>query len=141
MEGCFILTFHMLPRKTFHWLLLLLAVAAPFASLHAGKPVYSKGKLIDIQKKTREKVDMYLVNTPVTSAVPYFQIVVELGATDYTAEFAPRHDAEELPEAWKAGEPVPCRVVGRRLFLQRPEGTEMQWIVTKKTAVDAKKSE
>ena len=96
---------------------------------------YSTGKLIDVQQKTRDKVDMYLVNTPVTTAVPYFQISVEFGNTDYVAEYAPRHSDEELPEGWKPGENVQGRVEKHFLYLKRPDGTEMKFVIDKRSAV------
>jgi hypothetical protein len=103
-------------------------------SYGAVKP-YSTGKFIDIQQKTRDKVDMYLVNTPITTPVPYFQISVEFGNTDYVAEYTPRHSEEELPEAWKPGENVQGRIEKHFLYLKRPDGTEMKFVIDKRTAV------
>jgi len=99
---------------------------------------YSPGKLIDVQQKSRDKVDMYLVNTPVTTAVPYFELTVELGNTDYVTEYTPRHSQEELPQSWKTGAEVEVRVEKRHLFLKRPDGSEMQWIITKRIPVKGK---
>ena len=104
-------------------------------AVYAAKPTYAKATFVDIQHKTRDKVDMYLVNTPVTTAVPYFQISLELGDTDYAAEYTLRHAADELPEAWQVGGTVQARVEKHRLILQRPDGIDMEWIVTKKTSV------
>ena len=125
-------------RKLLLALILALSLPGPFA--HAAKKPYVDGKFIDIQQKTRDRVDMYLVNTPVTTAVPYFQIAVEIGNMDYVAEYTPRHSGEELPEVWKPGETVQSRVEKHHLYLQRPEGTEMQWIITRRTPVDKEKS-
>jgi hypothetical protein len=114
-----------LPLSFFVWLALI-------ASLHGAQKVYSTGKFVDVQQKTREKVDVYLVNTPVTTAVPYFEVSVELEGMDYVAEYTPRHSGEELPEAWKPGESVQGRVEKHRLFLKRPDGTETQFIIDKR---------
>jgi len=130
----------MLPRKVLTLLVLALVLAIPLVRGYGAEQPYAKAKIVDLQQKTREKVDMYLVNTPVTTAVPYFQISVELGDTAYLAEYTPRHAGEELPEAWKVGETVPCRVEKHRLYLQRSNGTEMQWSITKKTPIDKSKS-
>jgi len=100
--------------------------------------LYSTGKLIDVQQRTREKVDMYLVNTPITTAVPYFELRLQLGRTDYLAEYTPRHFEEELPPDWKAGANVEVRLDKRHLFLKRPDGSETQWIVTKRIPVNEK---
>src|SRR2546423_7445967 len=75
----------------------------------AQKP-YVTGKLLEVQQKSRDRVDLYLVNTPVMTAVPYFQISVEFGDTHYVAEYQPRHSEEELPEPWRAGTEVQGRV-------------------------------
>jgi hypothetical protein len=109
-------------------------------SLHGAQKVYSTGKFDHVQQKTRDKVDMYLVNTPVTTAVPYFEVSVELEGMDYVAEYTPRHSGEELPDGWKAGENVEGRVEKHHLFLKRPDGTETQFIITKRNPVGKKKS-
>jgi hypothetical protein len=120
--------------------ILAFTLFALLPSAYAVKPTYAKGTFVEIQRKTRDKVDMYLVNTPVTTAVPYFQVSVELGDTNYTAEYTPRHAADELPEAWRVGEVVPARVEKRHLWLQRPDGIDMEWIVTKKSAIHKEES-
>jgi hypothetical protein len=115
-------------------LLLAFSILAAPSSFAVEKP-FSAGKLVDVQNKTRQKVDMYLVNTPVTTEVPYFEITVELGHTDYVAEYTPRHSEEQLPPDWRPGEEVQVRVEKRHLFLKRPDGSEMQWIITKRIPV------
>lgn len=126
------------PRKVLFPLILSLGVLVPL--IYGAQQPYSSGRFAGIQRKTREKVDMYLVNTPVTSEVPYFEISLEVGTTDYIAEYVPRHSGEVLPEAWKVGETVPCRVGKHRLYLQRPDGSEMVLTITKKTAVGKEES-
>ncbi len=119
---------------------LVVALVALMSPAYGAKPTYAKGTIVEIQQKTRDKVDMYLVNTPVTTAVPYFQISLELGDMNYVAEYTPRHAGEELPEMWKTGEAVQARLEKHRLFLQRPDGTDMEWIVTKRTSVHKEQS-
>jgi len=114
--------------------LLILSLLAVPRGFGVEKP-FSPGRVIDVQQKTRDKVDMYLVNTPVTTAVPYFEITVELGHTDYVAEFTPRHSQEQLPQDLKPGADVEVRLEKRHLFLKRPDGAEMQWIITKRIPV------
>jgi len=65
---------------------------------------YVQGKFVAIHQKSRDRVDLYLVNTPITTAVPYFEITVQFGDVDYLAEYTPRHSREELPEAWRPDE-------------------------------------
>jgi hypothetical protein len=114
---------------------IILAVVGIAPLLFGTQKSYTTGKFVEVQQKTRDKVDMYLVNTPVTSPVPYFEILIELGGTNYVAEYSPRHAAEELPEAWRAGEEVEARADKRHLFLKRSDGTEMQWMITKRTPI------
>ena len=121
-------------------LLLVLSLLVVPSGFGVEKP-YTPGKLMDIQQKSRDKVDMYLVNTPVTTAVPYFEVTVEVGNTNYQAEYTPRHSQEELPQDWKPGVDVQVRVQKRYLFLKRPDGSEMQWTITKRIPVQKKQEE
>jgi hypothetical protein len=124
----------MLRRTALLPLIFLLSLMAPY--LYAAQKPYSTGKFLDIQQKTRDKVDLYLVNTPVTTAVPYFEVSIEFGNTDYIAEYTPRHSAEQLPEAWRSGESVKGRVDKHHVYLQRPDGSELTFIITKRTVAD-----
>lgn len=99
---------------------------------------YAQGKFVAIQQKSRDRVDMYLVNTPITTAVPYFEITVEFGEVDYLAEYTPRHSGEELPEAWRPDEAVRGRVDKHHLYLLRPDGSEIEFIIEKKAPVGKK---
>jgi len=99
---------------------------------------YAQGKFVAIQQKSRDRVDMYLVNTPITTAVPYFEITVEFGEVDYLAEYTPRHSGEELPEAWQPDEAVRGRVDKHHLYLLRPDGSEIEFIIEKKAPVGNK---
>ena len=67
--------------------LLLLIVAAPAG--WAVEHQYATAKIVDVQRKTRTRVDMYLVNTPVGTEIPYFVMTVQLNQTQYIAEFTP----------------------------------------------------
>jgi hypothetical protein len=119
--------------------LLILALGLLLAPRSFGvEKSFGTGKLIAVEHKSRDKVDMYLVNTPVTTAVPYFELTLQLGATNYVAEYTPRHSEEELPGDWKPGFDVEARIDKRHLFLKRPDGSEMQWIITKRIAVNEK---
>lgn len=93
----------------------IFVVSLTVPCLYGAEKPYSPGKLINIQQKARDKVDPYLVNTPVTTAVPYFQISVEFGNIDYVAEYTPRRSGEELPEPRRAGETVRGRIEKRGL--------------------------
>ena len=120
---------------------LTLALLANIPYGFAAEKANTTGKVIDIQAKSRDKVDMYLVNTPVTTAVPYFEVTAEFGNTDYVAEYTPRHSGEELPESWKIGESIQGRTDKHHLYLQRPNGTEMQLVIIKRIPVSKEKSQ
>jgi hypothetical protein len=122
-----------MPRKALFLCLLgcLLAVPPSWSI----QPQFTSAKLTHVERKTRERVDLYLVNTPVSSEVPYFEIIVQLKQTEYTAQFTPRHSEEELPSEWVAGADVQVRFAKHALFLKRPDGTEIRWTVVKKAPV------
>jgi hypothetical protein len=128
----------MLRRTVLLRLIFMVSLAA--SCLYAAQNSYSPGKILDVQQKTRDKVDMYLVNTPVTTAVPYFEISIEFGNADYVAEYIPRHSAEQLPEAWRPGETVKGRVDKHHVYLQRPDGSELPFTITKRTVADKEDS-
>ena len=123
----------MLRRTVLLTLTFMLSLMAP--SLYAAEKTYSTGKFLDIQQKTRDKVDMYLVNTPVTTAVPYFEISVEFENTDYVAEYTPRHSSEQLPEAWRSGESMQGRLDKHHIYLRRPDGSELPFTITRRRPV------
>ncbi len=104
----------------------------------AAEHEYSTAKILNVERKTRQKVDMYLVNTPVGREVPYFEITLRAGQTEYTAEFTPRHENDELPAEWVADADVPVRLEKHSLFLKRTDGTELRWIVTKHKTIKDK---
>ena len=106
--------------------------------VRAAQKPYIQGKFVAIQQKSRDRVDLFLVNTPITTAVPYFEITVEFGDLDYVAEYTPRHSGEELPEAWRPDETVRGRVDKHHLYLLRPDGSEMPLIIEKKTPLGKK---
>src|ERR1700730_3682516 len=81
----------LLMRQLTLWLPLILILSLMAPSSYGAQKPYSTGRFLEIQQKTRDKVDLYLVNTPVTTAVPYFEISIEFGDTDYVAEYTPRH--------------------------------------------------
>ena len=121
-------------RKLFLLLMLLSVTAAA-----AVQPSYGPAKLVDIQRKTRQRTDLYIVNTPVGTEVPYFEITVQIDQTSYLAEYTPRHSDEQLPDTWIPGADVQARVEKHFLFLKRPDGSELKWIITKKIHPKAKK--
>jgi len=115
--------------------LLLIGLLFTTAVRAAQKAHYSQGKLMQVEHKTREKVTMYHVNNPLATEVPYYQITVRIDQTDYRAEYTPRHPEEELPDGWVNGADVMVRVDKHQLFLKRPDGSELEWLLLKRSPV------
>jgi hypothetical protein len=112
---------------------LLSVLLVVVACLHAAEKPYLAGRLVDVQKKTRDRVLYYLVNTPVSREEPYYEVFVRVQNTIYVGEYTPVHASESLPQDWVPGAEVQVRIVGHRLFLARPEGTELGFAIVKHT--------
>ncbi|MCU1296884.1 MAG: hypothetical protein JWO91_1162 [Acidobacteriaceae bacterium] len=91
-----------------------------------GREFLSTGKVVDIQQKTHTRVLYYQVDTPVTQDDPYYEISVQIKKVVYVGEYAPRHAVDTLPEEWKAGADIKVRLEKHYMFLERPEGRELQ---------------
>jgi hypothetical protein len=111
--------------------LLLLALGHLFA---AQKP-YQQATITDIQQKVNTRVLYYVVNTPITKDEPYFEVSVQLKDKLDLGRYIPRHADDTLPEEWRIGFVVDARIDGRRLFLKRPSGSDLQLVILKQTAI------
>ena len=97
---------------------------------------YQMGKIVDIQQKTNTRVLYYQVNTPITKDEPYFELSVQVKDTIYVGDYTPRHAADTLPEEWNLpNAEIRLRLEKRSMFLTRPAGTELQFVITKHIAV------
>ena len=91
------------------------------------------GVMLAVEKKSRSRVQYYLVNTPVTTEDPYFEAEIDSGGFVYTAEYEPRRADEELPDGCLAGQAVKVRVDHKKLFVQcLGSTTEMRWSIDKR---------
>jgi hypothetical protein len=118
------------------WLSILLLAAVSFPGLCAVEKQYQTGKIVDIQQKTNTRVLYYQVNTPITKDEPYFEVSVQLKDTIYVGDYTPRHSDDTLPEEWnlpQAG--VRLRLEKHYMFLTRPTGGELEFVITKRIAV------
>jgi hypothetical protein len=118
-------------RSMKSFLVLLLAVALP--NVYAAEKLYQTGKIVDIQRKMTSRVLYYQVDTPITKDEPYYEVSVQIKDTIYVGDYAPRHSTDTLPEEWN----VPRTEVRSRLdkhfmFLTRPTGTEVQFVIVKR---------
>jgi hypothetical protein len=114
--------------------LLLTAVAIP--SLFAAEKLFLTGKVVDIQQKTTTRVLYYQVDTPITKDEPYYEVSVRVKDTIYVGDYSPRHSGDTLPEEWNVPQAeVRLRLEKHYMFLTRPTGTELQFLVVKRIAV------
>jgi len=122
-------------RSMRNWLVVLLAaVAVP--GLYAAERLYQTGKIVDVQRKTTSRVLYYQVDTPITKDEPYYEVSVRVKDTIYVGDYIPRHSADTLPEEWSVPQTdVRLRLEKHYMFLARPTGTELQFVITKRIAV------
>jgi hypothetical protein len=113
---------------------LLAAVAVPgFGAL---EKQYQTGTIVDIQHKTTTRILYYQVNTPITKDEPYFEVSVQVKDTIYIGDYTPRHSADTLPEEWNLPQAeVRLRLEKHYVFLTRPTGTELQFVIVKRIGV------
>ena len=59
-------------------------------------------------------------------------VVVSLQGVVYTGEYEATTAEGYTPGEWKAGDPVPVRLAGDKLYLRRPNGKELQTTIVKR---------
>jgi hypothetical protein len=89
--------------------------------------------IVRAELKTRDRVVYWVVNTPLYHEDPYFEVAVRAAGTVVVGEREPRNAQEVLPEDWKPGARVQGRADKHHLFLRRPNGTEVRFIITRRT--------
>ena len=115
--------------------LALLLAAIAISSLSAAEKLYQTGKIVDLRQKTKSRVLYYQVDTPVTKDEPDYEVSVQIKDTIHVGEYAPRHSGDTLPEEWNAPHAqVRLRLDKHYMFLTRPTGTELQFVITKRMA-------
>lgn len=117
------------------FLLTLMWLLGPGVALFAVQSGFQTMSIVRASQKTRDRVLFYLVNTPIMQEEPYFEVEVRVADTILVGEYEPRDAWEMLPEPWKPGATVQGRVEKRSLFLKRPNGTEMRFVIVKRTRV------
>src|ERR1700730_2196038 len=103
------------------------------ASTLAVETSYFPLTIVRAELKTRDRVVYWVVNTPLYREDPYFEVAVRAAGTVVVGEREPRNAQEVLPEDWKPGARVQGRVDKHHLFLRRPNGTEVRFIITRRT--------
>jgi len=109
---------------------LLVSIAVPCFAVESG---YQSLTIVRAEQKTRDRVLLYLVDTPIYQEDPYFEVEVRVGDRLLLAERDPDKKWEMLPIDWKPGTTVKGRVDKHHLYLQRPNGTEVQFLIVRRT--------
>jgi hypothetical protein len=113
--------------------LLLATVLVPHLPA-AEKPLLT-GKILDVQRKTTTRVLYYQVDTPITKDEPYYEVSVQVKDTIYVGDYTPRHASATLPDEWNVPQTeVRVRLDKHYMFLARPAGTEVQFVIVKRIA-------
>jgi hypothetical protein len=115
------------------FLLALVVLLTTVVGLFAVQSGFQAMTIVRASQKTRDRVIYYVVNTPLYREDPYFEVEVSVNGTNILAEYEPRDAWEMLPEPWKPGAVVQGRVEGHSLFLKRPNGTELRFVIVKRT--------
>lgn len=115
-------------------LLTLIIMLIPSLTSYAVQGGLQAITIVRAEQKTRDRVIYYVVNTPLYREDPYFEVEVTVDRTTLVAEYEPRDAWEMLPVAWTPGAIVQGRIVGHSLFLKRPNGSELRFIIVKRTA-------
>src|SRR6266481_5873576 len=111
----------------------LLASLVSSCGLQAAEKQYQNGRIVSVEKKSRERVLYYLVNTPVTQDDPYYEVSLQQSNWLYQAEYTPRHAADSLPDDWKSGAEVQMKFADKHhVWVKESAGPEFQLIVVKR---------
>jgi hypothetical protein len=89
--------------------------------------------IIRAGQKTRDRIVYWVVDTPLYHEDPYFEVAVRTSRAEVVAEREPQSRYELLPEEWKPGVIIQGRLDQHHLFLRRPNGTEVRFIITHRT--------
>lgn len=115
-----------------HWFLvtaLLLLVTSAAAAVESGSQVFT---IIRAEQKTRDRIVYWVVNTPLYREDRYFEVEVRTGDVILLAEYEPRHASEMVPPNWRPGVVVQGRMARRYLYLRRPNGMDLKFVIVKR---------
>ena len=111
----------------------LLSCLISLPSLKAAEKQYEAGRIVDVEKKSHDRVLYYVGNTPEIREEPYYELSLQLNNFVYQCEYTPRHAADELPEGWNPGTTVQIKTMDKRhMLVRQPGGTELQLLIVKR---------
>ncbi len=114
--------------------LLLLSVGARFYAIENGELTMT---IVRAEEKKRDRVVAWVNDTPIYQQDPYFDVAVRAGDKVLEGEYEPSSQWETLPVFWKPGVKVQGRVRGHSLFLKRPNGVEIRFVILKRNTISA----
>jgi hypothetical protein len=109
------------------------------ASLNAVESGELPMTIVRAEQTLRDRVVAWVNDTPLYQQDPYFEVAVRAGDKILEGEYQPANAWEALPVFWKPGVEVQGRVHGHSLFLKRPNGVEIRFVILKRTAISATK--
>jgi len=118
--------------------LLLLGLGAGMYAVESGELTMT---IVRAEQKTRDRVVAWVNDTPIYQEDPYFAVTVRAGDKLLDAAYEPVRQWETLAVFWKPGVEVQARDRGHSLFLKRPNGAEIRFVILKRTAVSAKQKQ
>ncbi|MBI1740436.1 MAG: hypothetical protein HY233_02975 [Acidobacteriales bacterium] len=122
-------------------LLVALFLLGPGAGSYAVESGYQPMTIVRAEQKMRDRVVAWVVDTPIYQQDVYFEVAVRVAGNLLEAEYEPDNLWETLPVFWKPGVKVQGRVQKRSLFLKRPNGVEMRFVILKRSAAPAEKAQ
>jgi hypothetical protein len=111
--------------------ILLAAVLVSSTAWAAQKP-YGTGQVVRVEEKTRPRVLLYLVNTPIEREDPYVEVRVSYQGTTYVGEYLPRSVNDRLPSGLVPGAQIQVRLEKHLMFLKRADGSELKFEITQR---------
>jgi hypothetical protein len=100
---------------------------------------YVKGTLLSIEERTRDRVLLYQVNTPIVTQDAYLAVTVSVNGINYEGEYNPWRNKAPLPLFWKAGAPVSVRLEKHFFYLKRPDGGETKFEIVRKVSASERR--
>jgi hypothetical protein len=101
---------------------------------------YVSGTIREIRQHERDRVELYIVNTPIVTPEPYYTIAIDVNGTRYQGEFLPHSRHEMLPSFWSADETVRLRLDKHFMYLKREDGSEVKFLILSKSFSHAERS-
>jgi hypothetical protein len=108
-------------------------VLAALSSVYSAQREYVSGTILELRQQERDRVQLYIVNTPIMTEEPYFTIAVGVNGMRYEGEFLPRTPHEMLPGFWKTDEDVQVRLEKHFMYLKREDGSEAKFLILNKS--------